>query len=265
MLPSLLTFSLPCDSLTFDKKNYTPSHVLHFSNTFLGDDQNKAWTACMRLVIYIERKEVRNDCLLQKFTWSLTLNIWSHNSSSLYVCFWLMFSLTEYLKKFCLFWYVTSSDLCCSPACMPSTSLTGFTDKVLCKKEILSYQNIWSLCSEMVWIFPPCRIWQQTLTVTSFSLSTRKQVNHHRKQCQTKFKKERFFTLFEREIWSNLSAKHFFFKSSFIKITLNCFQSKTMPLYRKSMDLKATPVSVILWSVLFFSCFWESWCQVSYP
>lgn len=58
MLQPLLTFSLQCVSLTSHKKNSIPSHVLHFSNTFLEDDQNEAWTGWMRLVVYIERKKL---------------------------------------------------------------------------------------------------------------------------------------------------------------------------------------------------------------
>lgn len=207
MLQPLLTFSLPmlkmCQSHLWQEKLY-PFSCLSLRKHFLRRWSKQSMDSLDEVRDLYRNKKVRNYCLIQKLTCSLTLSVWSHNSSSLYVCFWLMFSLTERLKKFGLFWSATSSDLCRSPACMPSASLTGFMDKVLCKKEISSCQKFWSLCSEIVWIFPPCRIWQQTLTVNSFSLSTRKQVNHHMKHCQTKFKKESFLTLFEREIWTNL-------------------------------------------------------------
>lgn len=136
MLQPLRTFSLPtCRSHLWQEKLYPfscPSLLKHFLRRWSKHSMNRL----DEVSDLYRKKEVRNDCLLQKLTCPLTLNIWSQNSSSLYVCFWPMFPVAEYLKKFCLFWSATSSDLCCSPACIPRASLTGFTDKVLCKKEI---------------------------------------------------------------------------------------------------------------------------------
>lgn len=57
------------------------------------------------------------------------------------VCFWLMFSLSENLKKCYLSWSATSNDLCCSHACMSSDSLIGFMDISWTFIEILTVQE----------------------------------------------------------------------------------------------------------------------------
>lgn len=166
--------------------------------------------------------------------------------------------------KCCSSWSATSSNMCCSPAHMPSVSLTvlqinhGARKKTKAIKSSRVYAQSRSGYSHSV------EIDSKHLQSTASAWAHEESEWSH--EIASSKVQESLLTLFEREIWSNLPPKHFlFFLIKFHRIASG--QRSMKLLWIVSSQWWCHCMETPQWSVQesYVYWFWESWCQASYP